>query len=301
VAAASSSVALSPVTGGVKVSHEGLDAVTYGRMEKAIRFLEENVRAQPTLEELAAHIGMSPFHLQRLFRAAVGVSPKRFLQFVTSVQARGLLAERGSVLEAAWGSGLSGPGRLHDLMVNVHAMTPAEVREQGRGVELRWGIHETPVGACVLAASPRGVSVLEFLDSEDTGHARARVRARWPEAALVEDRNSTADLVGRIFHGGGDTPISLDVRGTNFQIRVWEALLRVPWGAVVTYGRLAERMGLPKSSARALGQAVGANPVAVLIPCHRVLRATGALGGYRWGTERKVALLAREDAERGVA
>lgn len=283
------------------MSYEGLDAVTYGRMEKAIRFLEENVRAQPTLEDLAAHVGMSPFHLQRIFRAAVGVSPKRFLQFVTSVQARRLLAERGSVLDAAWGSGLSGPSRLHDLMVNVHAMTPAEVRGQGQGVELRWGIHETPVGPCVLAASRRGVSVLEFLESGDAGEAQARVRARWPDAVLAEDPKSTADSVRRIFHGGGDTPISLDVRGTNFQIRVWEALLQVPWGAVVTYGRLADHMGLPRGSARALGQAVGANPVAVLIPCHRVLRATGALGGYRWGAGRKVALLAREDAELGVA
>jgi AraC family transcriptional regulator of adaptative response/methylated-DNA-[protein]-cysteine methyltransferase len=186
-------------------------------------------------------------------------------------------------------------------MVNVHAMTPAEVREQGRGVELRWGIHDTPVGPCVLAASHRGVSVLEFLESEDVGDALSRVRARWPDAGLTEDRKSTADPVRRIFHGGGESPIPLDVRGSNFQIRVWEALLRVPWGAVVTYGRLADHMGLARGSARALGQAVGANPVAVLIPCHRVLRATGALGGYHWGTERKVALLAREGAELGVA
>lgn len=279
----------------------GLDAITYRRMEKAIRFLEANVQAQPTLEDLSAHLGMSPFHLQRLFRSAVGVSPKRFLQFLTSVQARRLLEERGSILEAAWGAGLSGPGRLHDLMVNVHAMTPAEVRDEGQGVELRWGIHETPVGPCVLAVSPRGVSVLDFLADADADEAVSRVRARWPEARLTPDVGATAEPVRRIFYGGGEGPISLDVRGTNFQIRVWEALLRVPRGAVVTYGRLAEHLGLARGSARALGQAVGANPVAVLIPCHRVLRATGALGGYHWGTERKLALLAREEADVGVA
>ncbi|HSG49708.1 MAG TPA: AraC family transcriptional regulator [Longimicrobiales bacterium] len=174
VAVTSSIVALSP-HGRSQVNHEGLDAVTYRRMEKAIRFLESNVQAQPTLDDLSAHLGMSPFHLQRLFRSAVGVSPKRFLPFVTAVQARRLLDERGSVLEAAWGSGLSGPGRLHDLMVNVHAMTPAEVRDEGRGVELRWGIHDTPVGPCVLAASPRGVSVLDFLEEGAANEARARV------------------------------------------------------------------------------------------------------------------------------
>jgi len=277
------------------MSQEGLDAVTYGRMEKAIRFLEENVEAQPGLDDVAAHLGMSPFHLQRIFRASVGVSPKRFLQFVTAVRARRLLDQRGSVLEAAWGSGLSGPGRLHDLMVNVHAMTPAEVRDDGRGVELRWGIHDTPVGPCVLAASPRGVSVLEFVETGDAAEGRARVEARWPDARLTEDGRATADPVRRIF-ADGPAPVSLDVRGTNFQIRVWEALLRVPRGAVVTYGGLARQMGLPPGAARALGNAVGANPVAVLIPCHRVLRASGALGGYRWGAERKLALLAREDA-----
>lgn len=283
------------------MSQEGLDAITYRRMEKAIQFIESHVQAQPTLDDVAAHVGMSPFHLQRLFRSAVGVSPKRFLQFVTAVQARRLLDERGSVLEAAWGAGLSGPGRLHDLMVNVHAMTPAEVRDEGRGVELRWGIHGTPVGPCVLAASPRGVSVLDFLENGDRAEAMDRVRARWPEARLTEDRAATAGPVGRIFHGEGDAPVSLDIRGTNFQLRVWEALLTVPRGAVVTYGGLAHRMRLAGGSARALGQAVGANPVAVVIPCHRVLKATGALGGYRWGPERKLALLAREDADAGAA
>lgn len=283
------------------MNQQGLDALTYRRMEKAIRFIEEHVQAQPTLEDVAAHIGMSPFHLQRLFRAAVGVSPKRFLQFVTAVHARRLLDERGSVLEAAWGSGLSGPGRLHDLMVNVHAMTPAEVRDEGRGVELRWGIHDTPVGSCVLAASSRGVSVLEFLETGGTDEALDRLRGRWPEARLTQDGPATADAVRRIFDPERAAPVSLDVRGTNFQIRVWEALLRVPQGAVVTYGGLARRMGLPQGSARALGQAVGANPVAVLIPCHRVLRGDGALGGYRWGPERKMALLAREDADAGAA
>jgi len=274
---------------------QGLDAVTYRRMEKAIRFLDERQREQPSLEEVAAHVGLSPFHLQRAFRAAVGISPKRFLQFATSVRAGRVLEERGDVLHASWEAGLSGPGRLHDLMVSVHAMTPAQVRSGGRGVLLRWSVHSSPVGPCVLAASERGLAVLEFLDRGTRAEARERVASRWPAAALEEAPEETGGLAERIFESTGATgPLSLHVGGTNFQIRVWEALLAIPEGRVTTYGAVAETLGLPARASRAVGQAVGANPVAVVIPCHRVLRSTGALGGYRWGEERKVMLLARE-------
>jgi len=278
-----------------------LDAPTYRRMEKAIRFLDEHRSEQPTLADLSAHVGMSSFHLQRIFRGAVGVSPKRFLQFVTAAHARRLLEEGGNLLEASWSSGLSGPGRLHDLMVNVHAMTPAEVRAEGSGVEIRWGMHDTPLGPCVMGATTRGVAVLDFLESATAAEAEARVRAHWPEARLREDRSATEGPARRIFGATGEGPLSLHVRGTNFQIRVWEALLTVPAGRVVTYGGLAERMGLGEGHARAVGRAVGANPVAVAIPCHRVVLGTGALGGYRWGRERKLALLAREQAGAGAA
>ncbi len=278
-----------------------LDAPTYRRMEKAIRFLDEHQREQPTLAALSAHVGMSQFHLQRVFRGAVGVSPKRFLQFVTAAHARRLLEEGGNLLETSWSAGLSGPGRLHDLMVNVHAMTPAEVRSEGGGVEIRWGVHDTPLGPCVLGATARGVAVLEFLDRATPAEAEARVRSHWPEARRREDGAVTERLAGQIFGEDGDGPLSLHVRGTNFQIRVWEALLTVPAGHVVTYGGLAGRLGLSERHARAVGRAVGANPVAVAIPCHRVVLGTGALGGYRWGRERKLALLAREQATAGAA
>lgn len=277
------------------MSQPGLDAVTYRRMEKAIRYLDAHQVEQPSLGEVASHVGLSPHHLQRVFRTAVGISPKRFLQFATAVRARRLLEERDNVLAAAWDAGLSGPGRLHDLMVNIHAMTPAEVRSGGAGVPLRWAVQVSPVGPCVLAASPRGLSVLEFLEQGTRTEALARVRARWPAADLREDAAGVAGVARRVFApGAGDGPLSLHVQGTNFQIRVWEALLAVPEGRVTTYGALAECLGLAVGAARAVGQAVGANPVAVAIPCHRVLLGTGALGGYRWGSERKVLLLARE-------
>ncbi|HSW31840.1 MAG TPA: methylated-DNA--[protein]-cysteine S-methyltransferase [Longimicrobiales bacterium] len=273
----------------------GLDAVTYRRMEKAIRYLDERQLDQPSLGELAAHVGLSPHHLQRVFRTAVGLSPKRFLQFATSVRARRVLEEEGNLLRASWGAGLSGPGRLHDLMVNVHAMTPAEVRSKGRGVRLLWGVHDSPVGPCVLARSGRGLAVLEFLERGTRSEGRGRVAARWPAATLEEDPGATAPLAGWVFgKRGGEGPLSLHVGGTNFQIRVWEALLAIPEGTVTTYGALAGDLGLSRRAARAVGQAVGANPVAVAIPCHRVLRGTGALGGYRWGEERKLLLLGRE-------
>ena len=274
---------------------QGLDAITFRRMEKAIRYLDEHQRSQPSLGELAAHVGLSPHHLQRVFRTAVGISPKRFLQFATSVRASRVLEERGELLHASWEAGLSGPGRLHDLMVNVHAMTPAEVRSRGRGVHLRWGVHASPVGPCVLAASERGLAVLEFLERGTRAEARERVASRWPSATLEEAPEATGFLAARVFRGSGTQgPLSLHVGGTNFQLRVWEALLAIPEGKVTTYGTLAEGLGLPRRAARAVGQAVGSNPVAVAIPCHRVLRGTGALGGYRWGEQRKVILLARE-------
>lgn len=274
---------------------DGLDAVTYRRMEKAIRYLDEHQQDQPSLGELAAHVGLSPHHLQRVFRAAVGLSPKRFLQFATAVRARRVLEDEGNLLHASWGAGLSGPGRLHDLMVNVHAMTPGEVRSKGRGVRLLWGVHDSPLGPCVLARSGRGLAVLEFLDRGTRSEGRERVQTRWPAAALEEEPEATAALAGRVFGAReGEEALSLHLGGTNFQIRVWEALLAIPEGKVTTYGALAAGLGLSGQASRAVGQAVGANPVAVAIPCHRVLRGTGALGGYRWGEERKLLLLARE-------
>jgi len=260
--------------------------MNYSRVADAIRYLDESASSQPSLERVAASAGLSPAHFQRLFKRWAGVSPKRFLQYATAEHARRLLAESRPVLDAAFEAGLSGPGRLHDLTVHVHAMTPGEVRRAGDGVTIRYGGHDTPFGRAIVGVTERGVCALQF------GDALEDVRRRWPRARFVRDDSAAAEVGARLFDGGA---VSLDVRGTNFQIRVWEALLCVPPGAAVSYGELARRVGAPRA-ARAVGSAVGANPVAVLIPCHRVLRGTGAFGGYRWGAERKRALLAWESA-----
>ncbi|MEM8886217.1 MAG: methylated-DNA--[protein]-cysteine S-methyltransferase [Planctomycetota bacterium] len=263
--------------------------MSFERIAHAIRFVDEHRTEQPSLARIAREVGLSESHFQRLFRDGTGVSPKRFLQYATATHARALLRDARSVLDASLASGLSGPGRLHDLTLHVDAMTPGEIRRGGEGVTLRHGTHDSPLGPCFVASSDRGVTALRF------GEGLAEERARWPGARFVEDGELTRGVVDQLFEGGR---ISLHLRGTNFQIRVWEALLRIPSGEVSTYGDLARHLELPRG-ARAVGGAVGANPVAVLIPCHRVLRETGAWGGYRWGEERKRALLAWESASAG--
>ena len=267
--------------------------IDYVRIEKAIRYLDENFRRQPELTEVAAAVGLSDYHFQRLFRRWAGVSPKRFLQFLTAEYARDLLRDSWTVLDAAYEAGLSGPGRLHDLMVSVDGVTPGEARRRGEGVAIRHGVHPSPFGDFLLATTERGVCALTFLDEAGAEGAIAGVAARWPNATLVPDAAATAPLAERIFDGEGTVPLHLE--GTNFQIRVWEALLRVPGGTVVTYERLAASLGSP-GAVRAVGTAVGRNPVAYLIPCHRVIRKTGAFGEYRWGAARKRAMLGWEAA-----
>lgn len=271
--------------------------IDYVRVAKAIRYLEENFRRQPELAEVAAAVGISEYHFQRLFRRWAGVSPKRFLQFLTADYARELLRHSATVLDAAFEAGLSGPGRLHDLLVSVDAVTPGETRRRGAGLTLRHGVHPTPFGPCLLAASDRGVCALTFVEPGGERGAVEQLAQRWENARLVADSTTTAPLVERIFAGGEGEPLTLHLRGTNFQIRVWEALLRIPEGAVATYGRVAGEVGEP-AAVRAVGTAVGRNPVAFLIPCHRVIRGTGAFGGYAWGLTRKRAMLGWEAARR---
>jgi AraC family transcriptional regulator, regulatory protein of adaptative response / methylated-DNA-[protein]-cysteine methyltransferase len=269
----------------------------YERVERAIRFIDERYRDQPRLEEVAVHVGLSPFHFQRLFRRWAGVSPKRFLQLVTAGHARHLLRSAGSTLDTAWDVGLSSPSRLHDLMVSIDAVTPGEVGSRGEGLVIRYGGHQTPFGRCLIAVTDRGVCALHFLDG-DGSELLTALAADWPAATLQEDRNETGRIVERIFAARSEAskrPLPLLLKGTNFQVKVWEALLRIPPGAAATYGDVAEAIGAQRA-VRAVGTAVGRNPVAYLIPCHRVLRSTGALGGYRWGTERKRAMLAWESA-----
>jgi AraC family transcriptional regulator of adaptative response/methylated-DNA-[protein]-cysteine methyltransferase len=259
------------------------------RVASAIAYLTAHSEEQPQLPDVAAAVGLSSTHFQRVFQRHAGFSPKRFLQHVTVRAAQGLLAESASVLDATYGAGLSGPGRLHDHFVTLEAMTPGEFRRRGAGLVIRHGNAPSPLGICRVAWTERGVCHVALGDDDD-------VRERYPDARFVAD--DAVPIVARVFGGRApDDSLRLFVRGTNFQVQVWRALLRVPAGAVLSYSDLAVRVGRP-DAARAVAGAVARNPIAVLIPCHRVLRASGALGGYRWGTDRKRALLALERGRR---
>lgn len=268
----------------------------YARVAQAIRYLNDNQTDQPGLEEVARATGLSPFHFQRLFRRWAGVSPKQYLQFLTVEHAKSLLAASGNVLDASFDAGLSGPGRLHDHFVTISAITPGEYRTGGAGLTLRWGVADTPYGPALLALTARGLCALFFLDDPADGADAALedLTGAWPEAVLKRDdraAEAAARQIRQAWNGQGQIPLHLS--GTNFQIQVWQALLSIPEGQVTTYGGLAQAIGRP-GAARAVGQAVGRNPVAWLIPCHRVIQASGALGGYRWDAVRKQAMLARE-------
>ena len=250
---------------------------------------------QPSLADMAARTGTSPYHFQRLFSRWVGLSPKKYVQFLTLERAKACLNASQSVLEAAFSAGLSGPGRLHDLFVNVEAVTPGEYKRGGAGLTIFHGLHDSPFGQCLLMHTERGICALEFVDSGDEATTLAAMTTRWPNARLVADAGPGAALAARVFAGAdseGD-PIRLLLCGTPFQIRVWEALLRIPSGAITSYQALAQFIGKPNAT-RAVGTANGANPIAYLIPCHRVIRKSGALGGYGGGLGRKLAMLSDE-------
>jgi len=274
----------------------------YGRIEEAILHLAANYKDQPGLGELARRANLSEFHFQRLFKTWAGVSPKRFGQFLTAGFVRQLLRDSRPVLEAAFEAGLSGGGRLHDLTVNVFAMTPGQVAAQGEGLDLVWGVGPSPFGPVFLAQTPRGICRLAFLGPEGAQAPLEKLENDWPRARIREDRAAAGETVDRIFAATGpqpDRPLSLLVKGTNLQLQVWEALLMVPWGTVVSYQDLAAGIGRPRA-VRAVASAVAKNPVAFAIPCHRVIRSSGALGGYQWGPERKRALLGWEAARSGT-
>lgn len=265
----------------------------YEVVAHAIGYLRANVHRQPSLKELADSIGLSEFYLQRIFTEWAGVSPKRFLQYVTKEYAKQALKNSSDVLTAALDSGLSGCGRLHDLMVSCEAMTPGEIRKLGDGLEIRFGFAPTPFGDAVIGWTSRGVCHFEFRAAE-AGSGVSALQTHWPKAALVSDHAGAAGLAAEIFPAvPGRGQLHLVLRGTNFQIKVWEALLRVEPGQIVSYGHLAAMTGSPKA-ARAVGSALAANTVGYLIPCHRVIRESGEMGDYRWGVNRKIALLAWE-------
>jgi AraC family transcriptional regulator of adaptative response/methylated-DNA-[protein]-cysteine methyltransferase len=267
-------------------------------MTRAIEFIEREFERQPRLAEIARYVGLSEFHFNRLFRRWTGLTPKQYLAEITSRAASSALHGEPSVLDAAHSVGLSGGGRLHDLTVTLEAMTPGEIRARGAGVVVRHGVATTPFGTAFLAETPRGLCRLAFVEP---GRERAELetlREQFGLATFQRDDGRAAELVRKIW-GKSPGNLPLAVCGTNFQVQVWRALLELEPGVTVTYSSLAQRLGL-ENGARAVGNAVGANPIAWLIPCHRVLRAGGKLGGYRWGTARKQMIRRWEEKRAGI-
>jgi AraC family transcriptional regulator, regulatory protein of adaptative response / methylated-DNA-[protein]-cysteine methyltransferase len=273
----------------------------YRRIERAIAFIEENRERRPDLAEVAGVAGLSEFHFQRLFSRMVGISPKKYEQFLTKEAAKRLLTDSESLLDTALDLGLSGPGRLHDLFVSCEAVTPGEYKSRGAGLAISYGFHPSPFGEALLAATPRGLCALYFADDGGRESACQRLREEWANATIVADPEGTRGIAAAIFSPArrATAPLTLYLRGTNFQVKVWEALLAIPPGRLTTYEAIARKIGDP-NALRAVGSAVGRNPIAFLIPCHRVIRKTGELGGYHWGLPRKRLILAweAEQAER---
>ncbi len=269
----------------------------YSRIAQAIKYITDNIESQPTLEDLSKEINLSPFHLQRLFKDWAGISPKRFLQIMTVNQAKKLLDESYTILDTSEKLGLSSSARLHDHFVSLEAVTPGEYKSDGDGLTIKYGTHPTPFGHAFIAITERGICKLNYYDEDDTQNFISELTETWPAATIFESDKSTEPFIKQIFYSSNkkSKPVSLYVKGTNFQVNVWRALLNIQPGHVSTYGHLAKYLG-DKNASRAVGRAVGANPVAYLIPCHRVILASGVVGNYRWGTIRKKALLCWENA-----
>jgi AraC family transcriptional regulator of adaptative response/methylated-DNA-[protein]-cysteine methyltransferase len=268
----------------------------YARIEKVIRYLSEHYREQPDLNTLAGLVELSAFHFQRLFTRWAGVTPKALLKFLTAGHAKDLLQRSRSVLDASIESGLSGPGRLHDLFVSVEGVTPGEFKRGGSDLVIYYGFYASPFGTCLIGATARGICHLAFLDEDKRVPAIEELRSAWPNAKLREDIRAVSKAGEAIFRSGTNRrnqDISVFLSGTRFQLKVWEAVLRIPPGFVLSYGDIGKALGIP-GAARAVGTALARNPVAYLIPCHRVIRETGIIGDYRWGSSRKRAMLAWE-------
>lgn len=271
-----------------------LSSRDFARIARAIRYIDANFRDQPRLSAVAAHVGLSEFHFNRLFRRWAGVTPKQFLSRVTGSAAHLALNIEPSVLEAAHAVGLSGSSRLHDLVVTLDAVTPGELKSAGEGVRIRYGFSDTPFGTTLFAETPRGLCHLSFVDAGKAEEAEAELRASWHKAQFDRDDDRARELARIIWNPSSKrSPLQLAVAGTNFQLKVWEALLALGARQHTTYTKVAEAIGAGES-VRAVGNAVGANRVGYLIPCHHVLLRSRALGGYRWGEDRKRAMIAWE-------
>lgn len=271
------------------------DQINYRRIAEAIDFIVENHRSQPELEQIAEQVHMSPFHFQRLFTEWAGVSPKKFLQYVSIEHAKQVLRKRASLLETASEVGLSGTGRLHDLFVSIEGMTPGEYKNGGEQLSINYSFAETPFGNVIIASTSKGICRMTFYQGED--EALSSLIQQFPRAQLSQKVDILQQNALFIFQRDWSQlqQIKLHLKGSDFQLKVWQALLKIPMGELQTYGHLATRIGKPGAS-RALGTAIGSNPVAFLIPCHRVIQSTGAIGGYRWGSTRKTAIIGWEAA-----
>jgi AraC family transcriptional regulator of adaptative response/methylated-DNA-[protein]-cysteine methyltransferase len=268
----------------------------YRRIEKAILFLDKNFRTKPNLKKKAQTVHLSEYHFQRLFRRWAGISPKRFLQLLTVEYAKHVMDDSASLLDVADKIGLSGAGRLHDLFVKSEAVTPGEFRTRGKNMKIYYGVHPSPFGECFVAITERGICQLAFAGRADQKRLADELRKQWRRADISEDPVRTRPSVDRLFSPGQlKQSLPVHLLGTNFQIKVWQALLKIPRGTTVSYTDIAQSIGKPEA-VRAVANAVGQNPIAFLIPCHRVIRKTGALGGYRWGVARKKAMLEWEAA-----
>ena len=271
----------------------------YEPVARAIDFLTAHAEEQPSLDQTAAHVGLSPTHFQRVFKAGAGVSPKRFLQYLAAQEAKRAMAEGEDVLSASFSAGLSGSSRLHDLFLAAEAMTPGEYRRKGEGLSIRYAFVNGPLGRVLIGATDKGVCWMSFAEEGGDAVHLAEMQHDWSAAAFVQDRDYIAPLAAHAFafalNRNTGEPLRLHVRGTNFQLKVWEALLKIPYGACVTYGDIAKEIGSPRAN-RAVGSAVGANLVSVLIPCPRVILSSGVIHNYRWGVARKKAVLAMEGA-----
>jgi len=270
----------------------------YERIAQAIAYIQRHANSQPTLEAIASASGLSPYHFQRLFGRWAGTTPKRFLQVLTLERAKDLLRESSSLLETSASVGLSSGSRLYDHFVQLEAVTPGEFKRMGEGVIIEYGVGGTPFGPAFVAMTERGICSFEFVDGKIQPHL-AHLESAWPKAEIREKTRLVSTTLNDLFkrEARAGRPVPVLVHGTNFQVNVWKALLRIPPGSMTSYGQVASMIGLPRA-ARAVGSAIGDNPVAYLIPCHRVIRKSGAIGDYHWGGVRKQALLAWEAAQR---
>lgn len=269
----------------------------FNRIAQAISYIKENFREQPTLDEVAHHVAMSPFHFQRLFSDWAGVSPKKFLQYITVAHAKKVLMEgEQSLFDVALETGLSGTGRLHDLFVNIEGMTPGEYRNGGSLLQIEYAYSQTPFGSMLMASTAKGICHMAFAD--DAEQALDTLKLKFPNATYQASTNEMHRAVMRIFSKDwtGINTIRLHLKGTAFQLKVWETLLKIPVGRLTTYGHIARKIAAPRAS-RAVGTAIGDNPVAFLIPCHRIIQSTGVIGGYHWGPVRKTAIIGWEAAQ----